>query len=107
VNLKPIMDTAVNVAAAVAAPVLTLLVDTHALSATVATDVGVIVAAAVTTYHGGTWTQRRAEAQRPKVVATVIKPESEATAAPGSAFVGAETAIVSPGDHADPAAATP
>lgn len=57
--LKPTIDRAISLGAAVAAPVLTLCVDQHWLSAMSATDVGAIVAAAVGAYHGGAIVQRK------------------------------------------------
>jgi len=58
------LNTAANVVittvAAAAAPALTLCVDTGALSASVAADIGGIVAAVVAAWHGGAiWTARR------------------------------------------------
>ena len=55
---KPAIDRAVTFLAALAAPVLTLSVDQHWLSAIAATDAGAIVAAAVGAYHGGAVVQR-------------------------------------------------
>jgi tetrahydromethanopterin S-methyltransferase subunit E len=45
------LDRAVTLGAAVAAPVLALLVDEHVLSALQATDLGAIVATFVGAYH--------------------------------------------------------
>lgn len=59
---KRIVDRLVTVAAAVATPVVALLIDTHEISAAVGVDVGAIVAAAVGAYHGGALVQRRAGA---------------------------------------------
>lgn len=50
---KTVLDRAVVVLAAVAAPALTLCVDAGALGAQVATDIGGIVAAFVVAWHGG------------------------------------------------------
>ena len=45
------LDRVVSIAAALAAPVIVLLVDQHLLSSAVATDVAAIVATAVGAYH--------------------------------------------------------
>lgn len=50
---KDTLDRALTVIAAAAAPALTLCVDTHAISAQVATDIGGIVAAIIAAWHGG------------------------------------------------------
>lgn len=59
---KIIIDRCLTVAAAAAAPALTLCVDTGTLSATVATDVGALVAAAIAAYHGGAAVANRSTA---------------------------------------------
>lgn len=56
---KPTWDRAVTVLAAVAAPLLPLLVRHHVLTAQDASDVGAVVLAAVGAYHGGAAVQRR------------------------------------------------
>lgn len=56
---KVLADRIVTGLATVAAPVLTLLVDTHTLGAQTATDLGGIVAAAVVAWHGGSIAQDR------------------------------------------------
>ena len=53
------IDRAVTIAAAVATPVLGLLVDQHVISAVASLDVGAIIAAAVASYHGGKAVQAR------------------------------------------------
>lgn len=68
--MKPVIDRAVAFGAAVSAPVLTLLVDQHVLSALTATDVGAVVAAAVGAYHGGAVVQRRASRRSATVADT-------------------------------------
>lgn len=50
---KSALDAGITILAAVTAPALTLCVDTDTISATVATDIGGIVAAAVAAWHGG------------------------------------------------------
>lgn len=52
-NGKKYLDYALATLAAIAAPVLTSLVDSHVLSAQLATDIGAVVAAALASYHGG------------------------------------------------------
>lgn len=47
-----IPDKLLSIAAVAAAPVLTTLVDTHTLSANLATDIGAIVAAVLAGWHG-------------------------------------------------------
>lgn len=54
------VDRILTVIAAAAAPALTLCVDSGGLSATVASDIGVLVAAALTAYHGGAAVANRA-----------------------------------------------
>jgi hypothetical protein len=56
---KHTVDRAVAIGAAVAAPILTTLVDTHVLAAVTATDIGAVVTAAVAAYHGGAAVQRK------------------------------------------------
>lgn len=53
------IDRAIVVLAAAAAPALTLCVDTDAITAAVATDIGAIVAALVAAWHGGSAAQAR------------------------------------------------
>lgn len=53
------MDRVVTFIAAISAPLLTLLVDQHVVTALAATDIGAIVAAAVGSYHGGKVVQKR------------------------------------------------
>ena len=64
-SAKSITDKAVVFTAAVSAPILTLLVDQHVLSALAATDAGAVVAAAVGAYHGGAVLQSKAAASPP------------------------------------------
>ena len=56
---KATLDRAVTGLAALATPVVALLIDTHVITAQVGVDVGAIVAAAVGAYHGGAYVQRR------------------------------------------------
>jgi hypothetical protein len=56
---KRTADAALTIVAAVAAPALTLCVDTHTITATVATDIGALVAAVVAGWHGGSAAQNR------------------------------------------------
>lgn len=56
---KHTVDRVISALGVTAAPVLTSLVDFHVLSATHATDLGAVVAAAVAAYHGGAYAQRR------------------------------------------------
>lgn len=59
-SLNTAANAVLTTVAAAAAPALTLCVDTGALSASVATDIGAIVVAVVAAWHGGaTWTARR------------------------------------------------
>lgn len=56
---KRLLDRGITVASAVAAPVLTLLVDQHVMSIHTSIDLGAVVAALVATYHGGAVAQKR------------------------------------------------
>lgn len=56
---KATIDRLITTLAAVSAPVLTFTVDQAWLTATQATDLGGILAAAVGSYHGGAAVQRR------------------------------------------------
>lgn len=49
----PVSDAVVAVLAAVAAPVVALLIDTHTVTAQVGADIGLIATAAVGAFHGG------------------------------------------------------
>lgn len=54
-----IPDKLLSIAAVASAPVLTTLVDTHTLSANLATDIGAIVAAVLAGWHGKAITASR------------------------------------------------
>lgn len=58
-NAKPTLDRAITLAAAVAAPVLALLIHHHVITAQDGVDLGAIEAAAIGSYHGGAYVQRR------------------------------------------------
>ena len=59
------LDRVVSIGAALAAPVIVLLVDQHLLSSAVATDVAAIVATAVGAYHVNNDSARAALAVAP------------------------------------------
>lgn len=61
------LDKIVSIVAALAAPVIVLLVDQHLLSTTIATDVAAIVATAVGAYHVPNDAARAAMAANPDV----------------------------------------
>ena len=61
------LDRVVSIGAALAAPVIVLLVDQHLLSSAVATDVAAIVATAVGAYHVNNDKARAAIAGAPDV----------------------------------------
>lgn len=62
---KRYLDYALATLAAIAAPVLTSLVDSHVLSAQLATDIGAVVAAALASYHGGSIVTARSGGSSP------------------------------------------
>lgn len=55
---KRTVDRLVTVAAAVAAPTLSILTRHHVITAADATDYGLMITAAVGSYHGGAYVQR-------------------------------------------------
>lgn len=57
--MKANVDRLVTIAAALATPILGLLVDQHVISAALSLDIGSIVATAVASYHGGKAVQKR------------------------------------------------
>ena len=61
------LDRVVSVGAALAAPVIVLLVDQHVLSSAIATDIAAIVATAVAAYHVNNDKARAAIAESPDV----------------------------------------
>lgn len=67
------VDKAVTVLAAIATPVLGLLVDQHVITPLTSLDIGSILAAAVGAYHGGKVVQKRSEAPSPVVSSVVNK----------------------------------
>lgn len=56
---KNAVDRTLTIIAAVAAPVLTSLVDGNVLDAAMATDIGAIVTAFIAAWHGGSIAQQR------------------------------------------------
>jgi hypothetical protein len=82
------IDAGLTIVAAVTAPVLTTLVDAHTLSAMVATDLGSIVAAVVTAWHGGAAVQRRATTDADPVAVADALAHNHPVAAPSPVVDG-------------------
>lgn len=59
---KDLIDRALTLAAAAAAAVLPILVDTHVLTSLIAADIGSGVAVLIAGYHGGSVVTNRATA---------------------------------------------
>lgn len=57
---KKTVDRGLTIVAAVAAPVLSLLIRHHVITAADSVDIGAILAGVVAAYHGGAAVQRRA-----------------------------------------------
>lgn len=74
VSIKPVVDTVVNVVAAISAPVFVALADAHIISGQLSFDLAAIVGAGVAAYHGGTYTERQHAAARPVVNAVITTP---------------------------------
>lgn len=64
---KRTVDRALTIAAAAAAPLLSLLTRHHVLTAADATDIGTVVLALVSGYHGGAYVQRNRATTPPDV----------------------------------------